>query len=436
MHISDITRRALRNLWQARTRTILTALAIGIGAFSLAVTIALGTSLDILTKRLITRDAAANELQVQVFQADSGFGEAPSEKPKEFDPNKRVGEQGSFGPPPTLKQADLTDIDAVEGVARIDRRAEFTVPLRYLTTGGKKYETSYLLRFVDEKPALVAPTELEDLTTGTVAIQEQFLSELGYASAEEALGKPVTLGLELPDGTFTEQAFTIGAVAQRPNGIFSVFTAGSVHVNQTDGDRLYDLVAKGTADYNQFYGVTVILDEGADADTVKDRIAALGEGKRFQVSNPSEIGDDASSVIRTIQLVLGGFAAIVLFAALFGVVNTQLMSVFQRTREIGLMKALGMPSTAVSRLFLIEAALIGVAGGLVGTLTAWGASLALDGPARKLVSDIIQVDKAIYFNWAQILIMVLALGVIAALAGLLPARRAAKLDPIEALRTE
>jgi len=129
------------------------------------------------------------------------------------------------------------------------------------------------------------------------------------------------------------------------------------------------------------------------------------------------------------------FGFITLIASVFGIVNTQYISVLERTREIGLMKALGMRRKDISRLFIIEAVWIGFLGGIIGSLTALGIGIL----ANPSLSDVIGFDKGTYiliFKPLQIVILIFVLMFIAMIAGLLPARKAAKLDPIEALRTE
>jgi len=129
------------------------------------------------------------------------------------------------------------------------------------------------------------------------------------------------------------------------------------------------------------------------------------------------------------------FGFITLIASVFGIVNTQYISVLERTREIGLMKALGMRRKDISRLFIIEAVWIGFLGGIIGSVVAF----CLGVLANPALSDLIGFDKGTYiliFKPVQMLILVVSLMFIAMIAGLLPARKAAKLDPIEALRTE
>ena len=141
-------------------------------------------------------------------------------------------------------------------------------------------------------------------------------------------------------------------------------------------------------------------------------------------------------IINTVTWVLGGFAVIALVAASFGIVNTLLMSVQERTREIGLMKALGMSRGKVFGLFSMEAIIIGLMGSIIGVGA--GVATGVIGNAVLVSGPLDNVVGLVLFAVDPISIAVITLLVvgIAFLAGTLPAARAAKKDPIEALRYE
>lgn len=134
--------------------------------------------------------------------------------------------------------------------------------------------------------------------------------------------------------------------------------------------------------------------------------------------------------------VLNGFALIALLAASFGIVNTLLMSVQERTREIGLMKALGMTSGKVFGLFSMEAVLIGVMGSVIGVglgigVGAGGNAALVEGPLSDVAGLTLFTVEPVSIAAIVILIIIIAF-----LAGTLPARRASKKNPILALRYE
>jgi putative ABC transport system permease protein len=135
-------------------------------------------------------------------------------------------------------------------------------------------------------------------------------------------------------------------------------------------------------------------------------------------------------------MVLNFFAGIALLAASFGIVNTLLMSVQERTKEIGLMKAVGMSRKKLFLIFSTEAILLGFWGSLLGSLAGVGVGKVVNRLATKtFLKDLVGFELT-SFPAASIVAIMLIIMLIAFLAGTLPARRASKLDAIEALRYE
>jgi putative ABC transport system permease protein len=132
-------------------------------------------------------------------------------------------------------------------------------------------------------------------------------------------------------------------------------------------------------------------------------------------------------------------AAVALVVAALGIANTMLMSVLERTRDIGLMKAVGAGNAQLILIFVVEGGLIGLVGGCLGMLLAWGASFPGDGWVRSHASSDVQVYLTesifIFPPWLAAAVMLFAV-LATTLAAVYPARRAAQIDPVAALRHE
>jgi len=151
-----------------------------------------------------------------------------------------------------------------------------------------------------------------------------------------------------------------------------------------------------------------------------------GQDADFNVRNLTDIAEAAESTTRVMTLLLGGIAGVSLLVGGIGIMNIMLVSVTERTREIGVRMAVGARSSAVQNQFLIESLVLGLAGGLIGVIFGCGVSILLSKVFAwpSLISPVSVVVSAAFS---------MAIGVF---FGYYPARKAANLDPIEALRFE
>ncbi|MEJ2149553.1 MAG: ABC transporter permease [Chloroflexota bacterium] len=186
---------------------------------------------------------------------------------------------------------------------------------------------------------------------------------------------------------------------------------------------------------NGYSQALVIAEE--DPETilkVTDEITNLG----YFAFSTTSIVESLQSTFLIIEAVLGGIASIALLVAAIGIANTMVMSVLERTREIGLMKALGAQNRDVLGVFLAEASAIGLIGGIVGVLIGIGGSQIIDVIAISYLSTQGSSDiTSIVLTpvWLPVFAIMFSM-VIGLLAGIYPAFRAVQLDPVRALKYE
>ena len=172
-----------------------------------------------------------------------------------------------------------------------------------------------------------------------------------------------------------------------------------------------------------------------DPAAMKGVVDALRE-RGFNVVGLFTELDEIRTFFLVVNSALGLLGSISLLVASLGIANTMIMSILERTREIGIMKAIGAEDREIKLIFFVEAAVIGLAGGVLGSLAAWG----IDKVANRLVySFLLQPRGESFINFFSIppylwLGAILFAVIVAVIAALYPAARAARIDPVRALR--
>lgn len=459
MKFVDVIRRAARSLRTAKVRTFLTAAAIGVGAFTLALTLAAGNGVRDYTTTLISSNYDPSELLVGRDRELTNSG-TPSGSPQEYDSSVGSLAIGGSGDSIQVKQVTAEDVAEIRSQPYIEQvREELRLSIRYITREGqKKYTGSAEMYNSGQKPPTVAGSlpQTGDIKQGTILLPESYVQPLGFGSPEKALGQTIQIAVEAP---FTEErlaalqsnfasgalsnasadsqlkvySYTVGAVV-KPAATSLSFGVMPISMNAQDAREIYDYTTKDTATYDKYVYVYARVKDGANEENLiqaKEKLAELG----YTVQTSQDLQKTITQFVDILQIMVGVFGLITVIASVFGIVNTQYISVLERTREIGLMKALGMRRRDVNRLFMLEATWIGTLGGLSGVLAALVAG-AFANPAISSALNLEEGQNLLIFQPTQLAGLVIALALVATFAGLLPARKAAKLDPIEALRTE
>ena len=245
------------------------------------------------------------------------------------------------------------------------------------------------------------------------------------------LKSKVVIRFQNTDGNLTEAAFSVNGIFQSAN---TVFDETNVFVKKID----LDLV---TGSDNGIQEIAVVLN---DNDNIPAAEAALkSKLPALQVQNWMELRPDMGMVTSAIAIEVYIILGIILFALAFGIVNTMLMIVFERTRELGMLMAVGMSKSRVFRMIMLETIFLTVIGGIAGmvlsaALIAFFNKNGIDLSAMSKGLGAFGFDPRIYpfikrELYINLTIMILCTGILSAI---MPARKALKLKPVEAIRIE
>ncbi|MDF2666417.1 MAG: ABC-type antimicrobial peptide transport system, permease component [Microbacterium sp.] len=432
MKTVDLISTAVANTFRSKTRTILTVLAIFVGAFTLTITNGLGTGINAFIDSTVSSMGASDVLTVTKTTAATSTG------PQKYDPDAVAsasqpgGRPGGTGEVTALTDQDIADIAAIAGVAKVVPVT--SVSIDYVqAAGGDPYVAQVGSLVAGQTPRIADGTAPDDASDALqVALPSALVTPLGFADAAGAVGATVTISVTDPVRTPHLVEATVSGVTEDAFGGTTSLTTNSA-LEKT----LFTLQNTGVpADQlDRYASASATVSSSATAAQIDEVKTALSDAGYTGTTVADQLGT-FEAVINGIVLVLNAFAIIALLAASFGIVNTLLMSVQERTREIGLMKAMGMGSGRIFSLFSLEAIFIGLLGSALGAVIAIGVGTAVSAQlAASLFSDLPGL-QLIAFDPVSILLTTLAVMGIAFLAGTLPAARAARADPVESLRYE
>ncbi|SDJ61558.1 putative ABC transport system permease protein [Halovenus aranensis] len=401
---------SLRISWRAITghklRSTLTAVGVIIGIAAVIVFMVLG--------------GAFEQNIVQDFEEDDG-------EPGMWVNTQQVG-TGSFQfvTAPIYTETDVENLEAIDGVDFVGpeanlRASQFSIGDTRQTGGfgvqavsPDQYNSEDLIEgkmFESADEALLTQS-LVNMTDGQASVGDQIRVNFDDGAAEE----------------FTVTGIVEGGFGTGPNA--AVYLSLEHHYNTTietprgTEEKAYSSLIIGAEDASVVDDVkkraTEYFDTESDAAQLKQ------DDQDIQVQTIDDAVDQITSVIDQLTVFIGGIAGISLVVGSIGIANIMIVSVTERTREIGIMKAVGARKRDIIQLFLIESSILGAVGAFLGVVVGIGVGY--------LGVTLIGWPMAYPTDWVVIAVVVgLGVGI---LSGIYPAWRAAKVDPIEALRHE
>lgn len=431
MRIADIVTTASSNMMRSKVRSILTVLAVFVGALTITLTIGISNGISSYIDEQLGNLGASNVLIIQA-QNDLEIG-ASSSSPKKYDPERTISNTGQFG----ISQAVLTDkdIDAIRnttGINSVD--PNLTVAVDYISSDNTdKYQINVSTFIESAELSLATGNQLDNKSSDhQIVLPISYVEVLGFGSSDDALDKQIVLAIT--DATGIQHEVNATVVGIQGDTLVNV---GGASVNSSLLNKLNELQTSGLPESakNKYRLATAYVDTNISKQELDEIKSTLGGNGYSAMTVQDQIGT-FKEVINAITYVLVFFGAIALLAASLGIINTLFMAVQERTKEIGLMKAVGMSKSKIFLLFSFEAILLGFWGSVMGVLFAvLLGQIANDISAKTFLKDLQGFDLT-YFPLPALLVIIFIIMLIAFLAGTLPARRAARQSPIDALRYE
>ena len=469
MKIPDLTGLAVRNLRESLLRNSLTTVGISVGVASLVAMLSLGIGLQQMASRRLVKSGLFDTVVVTSRRDLRGMGRE----------EERSG--------PTPGESRVLDEAARVEIERLPNVSEAYPDIRFVTE----------LRF-DDKPhltmisALPASAKSNDAFEG---MQGSFFSSdtapeviLQKSFAEELLGKTPALGAPepavsdlakpllgkemtmryaqranspeqtppgasatapsqesvVPDASYSvvsrEQKLKIVGVSDldpesmrgptRAKVFLPLKLAESLHVMQPTDLRE---ISRAASDQPVYSSISVRIKNPSQVQAVEDAIKKMG----FTTFSILDASRGLRQFFAVLYAFLGIFGSLALMVASIGIVNTLVMAILERRREIGIMKAIGASDGDVQKLFFAEAGAMGILGGIVGVVLGWAIGQVINfGTNIYLRRQSLPPEHFWAVPWELIAGAIVFAFVVSLVSGWYPAARAAKLDPVQALRYE
>lgn len=454
MKFSDLLLMSISNLWKRKLRTVLTVLGVVIGITSIVVMVALGNGLKESMLENITSYSSITQIEVSSGRSWNASSSSQTEEMLLNDelinnlksmehvtdvyPQLSVSVIAKSG-----KYMSYMDICGMtqEGLASLDLPvAEGTLPKN---NGEFKlfYGSSVLTNFYEEKTNNYPYWDKGELPNIDLMKNPMFIifDTDAYWSSQNSDGGSATK----PPKKYLVEASGVmaGEANEWTNNSSSVFC--DIDALKTQLKRVFKRnvipgqpTRKNGKPYNELFYTKLIV-QVDDMENVQ-ALTQMLQDEGYNAYSDAEWIQSETEQMNTIQLVLGAIGAVSLLVAAIGITNTMMMSIYERTKEIGVMKVLGCDIRNIQSLFLMEAGFIGFIGGLIGLAFSYGIGAIINhllaasdmGAQMGMSGGICRIPP-----WLSPLAVIFAI-LIGMIAGFLPSLRAMRLSPLAAIRNE
>ena len=453
MKLSDLLLMSISNLWKRKLRTVLTVLGVVIGITSIVVMMALGNGLKESMMESISNYSSITQITVNSERSWNSDGKQQEEIRLD---DALVQELSSMehvvGVSPKLTVSVLAKSGKYISWMNLcgmtqEGLASLKLPVgqgELPKEGGELtlfYGSSVLTDFYIEKTGIYPYWEKQEVPDIDLMESPIFIifDTDAYWSSKNSGSDPDTPVTKAPKKYLVKTSGVMegepGEWTMNSSNVYCDMEALKIQLkrvfkkNPIPGQP----TRKNGKPYNElFYTELVVqVDEMENVQALTTMLQDQG----YNAYSDAEWIQSQTEQMNTIQLVLGAIGAVSLLVAAIGITNTMMMSIYERTKEIGVMKVLGCDIRNIQALFLMEAGFIGFIGGIVGIIFSYGLSIVINSllgasQVMGMTGDICRIP-----GWLPLLAVLFAI-VIGMIAGFLPSLRAMRLSPLAAIRNE
>ena len=440
MKIADLLELAGNNLRQSKLRNGLTTAGIAVGVASLVAMLSLGIGLQNMANSRLKRSGIFDTVFVTSKQEMRGGGDEESnQQPQNFEDMKVLDDEA---------RAEITKLPhVIEVQPEIMVMAEVRAGERNraalmsgLPMSARDNET-----FDGMKGKFFSSAEADE-----AILQKEFARKID-STPENLIGKDVVIRYaERQGGSDGAASFSVlrrektfrvvGLIDGEPFGGMRMISRARVFIPSGTAERLNMMqmadatrAMRGDMERKTYSLLALRVDKMADIEGVQDAVKKMG----FRAYSILDATQSLRRFFTLFDMFLGIFGSLALAVASLAIVNTLVMAVLERRREIGIMKAVGADEADVKKLFFAEAAVMGTVGGALGVVLGWLMGRAINfGTNIYLARHHMPGENLWQVPWWLVLGAIVFAAVVSLAAGIYPAARAARLDPIRALRYE
>ena len=442
MKISDLIKMGLRNLFRRKARTALTIVGVVIGTISIVVMVSIGIGMTDSFDRQIMQNGSMTIIQIQKYGSIYD------------DDGNWVG-----------SKEQVIDDALVEQVKQIEHvKAVSPVIQKYVRLESGKYSTGLSIYAMDSSvfpefgfPELQYGSYPTKEHPQTIVLSPQSMSYFYYYSgrnySETAIDpreETVTMKFQEYEVNTRKKEFEldltdIAMMEESDNWVYSYYSYmdlgyfKEIWTKYANTLKLEDR-KKAMAQISQYEEIRINVDNVKNVTKVQEAIEELG----YATYSEMQWLEPLQQTSKMLQMVLGAIGGVAMLVSAINIANTMIMSIYERTKEIGIMKVLGCLVKDIKKLFLFEAGMIGLIGGIIGIGFSYAASWAINKYGQPLFASLMQ-SSGVYdlgdskFSIIPFWLPFAAAGfgmLVGVLSGYFPARRATRISAIEAMKTE